>query len=133
MSLLPMDVQLRYWRVVGQNLSDRYSSDAFHNHSARDDFGESQCPGSYIRHKSEKTRTTSAGGQVRTQRGVTKTNIDYFNVYFFIFLKENFFFLRRIILLLPELALNVLGTIWTYTNCIQCDNEHFTNTVVESK
>lgn len=39
----------------------------------------------------------------------------------------------RILLLLPEIALNVLGTIWTYTNCIQCDNEHFTSTVVESK
>ncbi|KAL4091877.1 hypothetical protein QTP88_026489 [Uroleucon formosanum] len=37
----------------------------------------------------------------------------------------------KIILLLPEIALNVLGTIWTYTNCIQCDNEHFTSTVVE--
>lgn len=36
-------------------------------------------------------------------------------------------------LLLPEIGLNVLGTIWTYTDCIQCDHEHFTNTVVESK
>lgn len=40
---------------------------------------------------------------------------------------------RRIILLLPEIALNVLGTVWTYTDCIQCGNEHFTNTVVESE
>lgn len=45
----------------------------------------------------------------------------------------NIIFFYRILLLLPEIALNVLGTIWTYTNCIQCDNEHFTSTIVESK
>jgi len=52
-------------------------------------------------------------------------NLDFFHTIYLLF--------YRIILLLPEIALNVLGTIWTYTNCIQCDNEHFTSTVVESK
>jgi len=61
-----MDVQLCDWWIVGQNLPNRDSSNAFYNHSARNDFGKSQCPGSYIRHKSKKTRPTFAGGEVRT-------------------------------------------------------------------
>ncbi|XP_050533463.1 diacylglycerol lipase-beta [Daktulosphaira vitifoliae] len=39
--------------------------------------------------------------------------------------------MMKIFLLIPEVVLNIFGTIWTYTKCIQCDNEHFTNSVVE--
>jgi len=47
-----MDIQLFDWRPVGQSLSGWDSSNAFHNHSASDGFGEPECPGRYIRYKS---------------------------------------------------------------------------------
>uniref|UniRef100_A0A8D9AJR1 sn-1-specific diacylglycerol lipase n=1 Tax=Cacopsylla melanoneura TaxID=428564 RepID=A0A8D9AJR1_9HEMI len=37
----------------------------------------------------------------------------------------------KILLIIPEIALNIMGTIWTFTEFIQCSNEHYTMTVVE--
>lgn len=33
----------------------------------------------------------------------------------------------------PEIAMNVLGTMWAFTDYIQCDDEEFTSTAIESK
>lgn len=43
-------------------------------------------------------------------------------------------FTSRIFLILPELALNVFGTIWAFCNLIKCTaDEKFTKTVVEGE
>ncbi|BES97276.1 neural stem cell-derived dendrite regulator [Nesidiocoris tenuis] len=36
----------------------------------------------------------------------------------------------KIILLAPEVVLNVLGSIWTYMSVIKCNYDHFTNTAI---
>lgn len=38
----------------------------------------------------------------------------------------------RILLLLPEIAWNILGTLWILTDHVQCTNEHYTITVIEA-
>ncbi|KAI5695411.1 hypothetical protein M8J75_016175 [Diaphorina citri] len=37
----------------------------------------------------------------------------------------------KILLIIPEIVLNVMGTMWTFTELIQCSSEHYTKTVVE--
>lgn len=41
----------------------------------------------------------------------------------------------RIFLILPEVAFNVMGTIWAFSDVITCENEadNFANTSVEGK
>jgi len=37
----------------------------------------------------------------------------------------------RILLLLPEVAWNVMGTMWVFGKSVECNDEHFTRTVTE--
>ncbi|CAH0394561.1 unnamed protein product [Bemisia tabaci] len=36
----------------------------------------------------------------------------------------------KIAMMFPEMLMNILGTVWTFTHVIDCVDEHFTNTVV---
>lgn len=42
-----------------------------------------------------------------------------------------FYYIFRVFLLLPELALNIMGTIWAFGSIIECDVEKFTCHVIE--
>jgi len=37
----------------------------------------------------------------------------------------------RILLLLPEVAWNIMGTMWIFGRSVECSDEHFTRTVTE--
>jgi hypothetical protein len=37
----------------------------------------------------------------------------------------------RILLLLPEVGWNIMGTMWIFGETVQCSSEHFTTTVTE--
>jgi hypothetical protein len=37
----------------------------------------------------------------------------------------------RILLLLPEVGWNIMGTMWMFGRSVQCNSEHFTKTVTE--
>jgi sn1-specific diacylglycerol lipase len=37
----------------------------------------------------------------------------------------------RILLLLPEVGWNIMGTMWMFGETVQCSSEHFTTTVTK--
>lgn len=45
------------------------------------------------------------------------------------------FYIYRLFLILPEIGVNVMGTMWAFTNSVHCTNldDVFSNTVVEGK
>ena len=46
-------------------------------------------------------------------------------------IQPSMYYNSRILLLLPEVAWNIMGTMWIFGSSVECSDEHFTRTVTE--
>lgn len=111
-----------YRRSVHQNLFDRRQCHRCLESAIITLNDIPQCTGRHHRHESSTFRSTFA---------VPKVNHSALNLISTL----NWLFINRIFLILPEIGINVIGSIWSFCGLIQCLNpsDSFSNSTVEGE